>query len=105
MNSEIHERLQHTDNVALYFEGFPSNCSEKEAADLIWFNCGLNCDPSMLSVRGQKCIAVCDRETVAAFANTIITQYGGKLKVKAHVSRPMPEGRGLQRLAPPRLVC
>jgi len=63
VNSDITIHLQNEDNVALFFNGFPSNCTEAEASDLLWFQVpgGLNIEPEFLSVRGQSCIAVLSR--------------------------------------------
>jgi hypothetical protein len=90
MNPALNHKLANPDSVVLFFEHLPKDCSEAEAADIIYFNCGLNFDPSQLSCKTARdgmlstCLAVCTRDTVADFAATILKLYNSKLTVRAH---------------------
>lgn len=82
-------------SVALLFEGLPANCSEAQAADLLWFNVpgGLNVPIENISCKTQSnglastCIAVLDAVVIHDFMRRILEQGRSKLKVFEHVTR------------------
>jgi hypothetical protein len=92
VNSGLNNQLANPASIVLFFERLPADCDEKTAADIIYFNCGLNFDPTQLSCKTTKdgklstCLAVCSKENVAAFAKTILELYNSKLIVRAHIA-------------------
>jgi hypothetical protein len=93
-------------SIGLIFEGLPANCSESEAADLLWFNIpgGLNAPVENLSCKtqdnglGSTVIAVLTLPIVQDFVQRILEQGGSKRRVNG--------GHGVVGGQPPvRLTC